>query len=480
MSADKALGWALVLVCAGGAFMLWRLGRDRYLPLVVFLAVWCAAISLFLLAGQSVFALDPKATLLIATGILAVLGGFAAQQLVTLGLRSGSVRFDLDRVRQWHFRLCIALVGFVSLQLFKVWPLIGEVGGIRGVVAGGAGLNFRRAYLSERLDELQGSLTGGNILLALLGYALFLGFASVFTGAYLAANGDAVRGLVPLVVIAVYAVFMLERAAFLYGTALYLAALFYFMRVRRPSPHWEGRQHRSWISLVTLGVLATIAIVQPILSRRTGAGAGEVQSGPLSYVYSGVSGLNGLVRLDPSLNGAFTGAFSPFPPKVLGDPSALGSGYGSWTFQGAAGIAARLGLISDSPPSSLNFVSTGPDLSGSTSNVYTFVIYLIYDYGVMGLVLGGVVLGLIVGICHRMVLVRLSVFFIPFASLGVATLAMSFFGLTLVRDFRYGVMCLFAALLLRALSKGVDSPVRVSNSKIRIVGSSAGTEESDS
>ncbi|WP_084817279.1 O-antigen polymerase [Gordonia sp. HS-NH1] len=458
MSVGTLTGWIASGGCAVGALLMWRIGRDRYLPLVVFLAVWCLALALFLLAGESVFPLESRTVLLIGIGVSGVLLGFGVQQLARLGARNESVIFDSDRIRTWHSLLCIALTFFVVLQLYKVWPLLAEVGGLRGVLTGGEGLSFRRAYLMERLDEVQGSLSGGGLVLAVIGYALFLGLASVFTGSYLTLNGSVFRGLFPLAVIAVYAVFMLERAAFLYAAVLYLASLFYFSRIdtaRRPP---LASSARSWGSLLALGVIALVAILQPILSRRSGAGHGDVQAGPFAYIYSGISGLNGLVRLDPSLAGAFTGAFSPFPPKVLGDPSVLGGGYGAWTFQGLFGIASRFGLVSDSPPASLNFVSTGPDLVGSTSNVYTFVIYPIYDYGFSGLIIGGIALGVFVGASHRMVLARLSVFFLPLAALGIATLAMSFFSMTLVRDFRYAVMCVFAGLLLRALSRYVDRP----------------------
>ena len=452
-------GWALSLGCGAGALLLLRRGpTGQHLPIVAFLATWCVAIALFILADGASFPLEQRTTILVLIAVLSVVGGYGLQEICLLKKRRGHVSFHDAQLSKWHSALCGMLTLFVLMQLYRVWPLLNEVGGVKGVLTGGSGLNFRRAYLSDRLDELQGTISGGSLAVAVLGYALFLGFASLFTGAYLTVRKRFARGLAPLVIVAVYAVLMLERATFLYALVLYLAALFYFGQIARKSARVSGR--RPWLGILALAGIAGVAVLQPILSRRTGAGSGDVQAGPLSYVSSGISGLNGLVRFDPTLQGAFTGAYSPFPPKVVGDPAVLGHGYGAWVFQGLAGIASRFGLISGPPPSSLNFVSTGPDLVGSTSNVYTFIIYPYYDFGYPGIVLSGIVLGFAAGICHRLVMEKLITWLLPFACLGVATLAMTFFGLTLVRDFRYVVMCLFAGLILRSLSSHVLQPIQ--------------------
>src|SRR3712207_3761276 len=94
-----------------------------------------------------------------------------------------------------------------------------------------------------------------------------------------------------------------------------------------------------------------------MLARRSG---GDHQGGVLFYLVSGFAGLNGLAGQDPSLHAAATGAADPYPFPLPYRGDHLGSGMGSWTFQGLVGLGRRFGLPLDPTISMLSYVRVGP------------------------------------------------------------------------------------------------------------------------
>lgn len=436
--------------------------------LAAFVSVWACVVFFFMVvAGDSVFSLDSLTLKLVCAGVLCVAAGY----LIALGscsvlfprvspLLVSYSSFDLRLVMRWHLALSVMLGGYVSLQIYRIWPFLAQAGGLGAIFGGESGLGYRRAYLSDRIMQAESSFDGGGLFLGSLGYILFLGTASLFTGAVLFRSRKRLAGSTPLLILALYSAVLLERASFLYALVLFLCA----WSAIRPSKNLSssglprsGTRLRSVAFAASGAVLLMFIVLQPVISRKRGAGAGEVQQGPLAYVYSGLAGLNGLARSDSSLKAAYTGSLSPFPPQVVG-VDGIGHGNGVWTFQGLAGILSRLGIWHGSSPSSLNFVPTGPDSLHSVSNVYTFLLYFYYDGGWIWLLFGSLAIGACTAVAGWWVFGRQCVWVVPIYSWLSTSLIMSFFGLSLIRDFRYQFMIVFACWLFWRC-KGMPSPL---------------------
>lgn len=432
-------------------------------PITVLSGSWAVVSIAYFTAGASIYPLQSQVATLVILGTASIALGAGVSSLLFRSKTDQSLNarpafyfsFDEKRIIRWHFLLCSTYFLYVALQLARVYPLLSQAGGLREIFLGSAGLDFRRAYLSQRINDMQTSFGSGGLLYALVGYLLFVGICSIFTGALLASRSKYIIAFIPLAISGVYGIIILERASFLYSAAIFAFSWYYFARLLHPQRDHDGRKQISKLAILGFVSLIAVIVVLPIALRQTGGGDKDTQSGPVAYLYSGIAGLNGLYLADSTLAGAYTGRSSPVPVAAPEEIIGVGEGHGAWTFRGIAGIAARLGFDVPVPPSSLYFVKTG-DYDSEISNTYSYIIYFFYDGGYLGIVAFGLLFGALTQFFDMQVLRRGVAAAIAPAAIMLTTLAMSFFGLTLIRDFRYLYAAAVGFVILNTLMPAAE------------------------
>jgi oligosaccharide repeat unit polymerase len=91
-----------------------------------------------------------------------------------------------------------------------------------------------------------------------------------------------------------------------------------------------------------------------------------------------------------------------------------------------------------------------------TGNVGTYMIYPYYDFGVVGVAVGALLLGALATWLEGAVLIARRVQLMPAACIVLTTVVMSFFGLSLVRDARWLFLLVAAVYLTRYVRVSPD------------------------
>lgn len=427
-------------------------GLGRLNPMSVFAVVWVVVVLLYQLPILDLRPLALRTYLLLATAS----GAFAA------GVYAVAIR------SRWHSELCgefrhyndarfvraqrfatIALGSYVTLQLLRLLPVLTSNGGLTGILSGdGSGNAWRRATMAFAVEQGQTSFTGVSLVVAALGYLLFLGALSLFWAGYFARQGRWGLALPPLIIMAVYSLALLQRAAFIYA-ALPFAFSWYYHRDRGHPVRRSGRASRL-LAPALAAVVVPIVIVLPLQLKQPDLSSVEQASNVLTYVDSGVAGLNTLVVDDPQLKAA----------QPVGYTGKVGQGFGVWTFFGAASIAARFGAPLTVPPNYFRYEPIQQSGAG-LSNTYSFMLYFLYDFGWPGLVGLSFLLGMTATGVHRRVRAQADLRLVPLACVLMSSITMSFFGLTMIRDVRYLFLIAFGMIVHERLTE--SSPSQLSD-----------------
>jgi oligosaccharide repeat unit polymerase len=314
------------------------------------------------------------------------------------------------------------------VQIYEILPTLRAVGGLHAVFGGtSSGIEFRRDLQQQASDAAATQFSGGSALLGALGYVLFLGTISLFMGARYVRTGRIVRGLLPLILMAAYSVLTVQRFTFVYSLVLFTFAYYYYAGSARRRERRASR--RAWLAAGALVVLLPAIVYIPLKARQPGTTPAVAVQSALSYYVDGLGSLNVRERGDPR-----AGSF----PR----------GYGAWSFFGVASIASRVGAPVYLPPNTLPFVNPRTRGIGS-SNVYTFLVYFLDDFGTAGVIVIPMLLGALTSLLHYQVRLRARSSLIPAASILSTTVVMSFFGFSLIRDIRYPVLAVASIFVLR-------------------------------
>jgi oligosaccharide repeat unit polymerase len=408
-----------------------RAGRGWINPLSVYLAVWSGLVLVIAIHLVDVERLHRTTWIMVSTAALA----FAVGCLVAWGLSGRRApepepaAYDPGRLDRLYRLGVVALAAYVVLQVAKVYPLFRASGGFGSLLSGG-GLAFRRAQLAAAAENATTSFTGGSFLVGALGYLLFVSLITVFWAAYYARRGAWGRALVPLALVAAYSLFALQRFFFVYSLLLFACSFVYHARWTRPID-WR----RPPRPLLVLAGLALLVVFVPIVLRQPASSSEQPLGTPPEYFAGGLAGLDTLVA------GSLPG---PAPQP----------GYGVWTLYGIATLLSRLGADLAIPvTSSLPFVDVG-EAHRIENNVYTYLVYGLYDFGPPGLVILPFALGLAGAWLHEQVRRWGRLEAVPLASVALTSIVMSFFGLSLVRDTRWIFLVVAAAALTPRLLAG--------------------------
>lgn len=453
MSSQLLIGLGFSLGLAVIAFAVARTGLGPLNPMSVYAVVWIVVLLLYQIPALDLRPLSSRAIWLLLTSSASFAIGVVVCAAHTpqgnAARRPLSPRYDERRLLRAYGWATLGLIAYVVLQLVTLWPVLAASGGLGSVLAGG-GDAWRRAYLTVAVEQAQTNFTGASIIFALLGYVLFVGGISIFWAGYYARSGRWALALVPMLIMAVYSLVLLQRAAFLYSAALFVFSWYYHRGV--PSvPSVAHQSSRRGRTAVVLLLLVPLVVIVPLQLRQPDLTTGEQTSNIITYVDSGLAGLNALTIDDPTLKAA--------QPDDYTGP--VDEGLGVWTFYGAATILARTGLPINTPSNFFNYVPI-QNLGTGLSNTFSFVLYFYYDAGWPGVIAMSFAFGLGASLAHKAVVARRNFRVLPLASLLMTGVAMSFFGITVLRDFRY----LFLALIGIWLQRCVEPPFATEGASI--------------
>lgn len=325
------------------------------------------------------------------------------------------------------------LVVYVTLQATRppLLALVRSVGGIGGVLHG-AGLEYRYAYVALALRQAESEFQHGGLAAAIVGYALFVpAMLGILLVGHFALRRQWWMVAAPLIVMALYSFVSLERALFIHALLLCLLSYYYHTKVHRLDGLPKTRTSmRGRLAVATALVAVTgITIYLPLKLREPSLTAvGALQSAS-EYVSGPLGALNAYVINHPHVT-----------------PTQLE--FGTYSFWGGASVLLRLGAPVHLPPNWLDFVPY--QLHGDRlSNVYTWLVYFILDFGWLGVVVIPYLMGLAATALHYLVLMRGRRDLIPPLCVLMAQLVMSFFAFSLLRDLRFWFVMLFAPFIVR-------------------------------
>lgn len=357
-----------------------------------------------------------------------------------------------SRLMRCHLSLTVSLFIYGIMQAAAAWPLVRQLGGLSVVfsASGDAGGEFKHQYSQERINAVQSSFDSGSIVSGLLGYILFLGHISLFTGAILWLFNRRLIAILPLLAAAGYSLFTLQRTSFFMCAILYIIAIY----VLKKSQLFAGISHRtrknsSLLGGITATALALMVLLYPLQQRNAGTSnsTGLISIG--QYVVASIAGLNARidvndysVRLPQS---DATGTVSPLP------------GYGSYTFGGLFGILKRLGVPVPTAPHALDYYWVRIFDQSFTTNTGSSFLDFYLDFGVVGIIVLSALLGLFASACLKLALKK-NIWAIPLSAFFAVSITWSFFVNALLGDFRYIYMIVVASFFLAWLIKPINSP----------------------
>lgn len=414
------------------AYMAVRALTGRWLhPVTLYIGVWTLVLVLIITGVSHVLKPIREAWMLLALGS----GAFVAGGLLMIRARPREVKqtYDDTRLMWWYVIAVVALGIYMVIQSFTLIPLIRAQGGLGAIFGGGGGQAFKRAAGVAAATDKLNSFGGGGLAIGLISYVLFLGTISVFWAGYLARRGRWGLAALPLIILAAYSLLALQRFTFVYGLLLFTFSFIYHRTV-------VPKAARPSLPLILLAIAAVAVIFIPIALRKPLAASQPGIGSPLDYFTGGFAGLNTLLTFE---------APGPAPQP----------GHGVWTFYGLASIINRFGLGITMPAAhDFYYVSISTDRF-QPSNVYSWLVYPLYDFGRGGIVALGFVGGVIATVAHNAATMSRRLSSIPIASMAMTTVVMSFFALSLVQDFRYILLAVAAPFLARLVLAPQPEPV---------------------
>ncbi|MBO0896450.1 O-antigen polymerase [Arthrobacter sunyaminii] len=345
-------------------------------------------------------------------------------------------------VARWHCAFTVALIAWSAIQVSNAWPLVKQMGGLNVVfsASGGVGGEYKYQLTKSRLELVQGSFDSASALTGALGYLLFLGHIALFTGAILWVMGRKTVAVLPLIAIAGYSLFSLQRTSFFMAGLLFLSSVYLVKKSGVVRNFARSKKRR--VPIVTVGAvgLAAAVLLYPLQQRNAGTSNSTGLLSVGQYIVASISGLN--ARIDP-VSSAVSMPLSDMPGSTAPFP-----GYGAYTFGGLFSILVRLGLPLSRAPQALDYHWVNLFGQSSTTNTGSFFLDLYLDFGMVGMIAVSFMLGLAAGLTYKMCLGG-EVWILPAAAFFFVTTLWSFFGNAIIGDFRFLYMTVIACLFLR-------------------------------
>lgn len=448
-------------VCALVAVLLsWHARLPRLNGISAFVVMWVPVLGLLTLTQR----LSDLTWTMIWVSFIAVsagtlLGWFTgpARPSPTVASRF-NFNLSLGQFRRFHWIFVAALVAYGILQVYNMLPLVQQLGGW-GVVLSSAGGDFKNAQMSSRAEITAGQFDTQSALLGAVGYVLFLGNLSLFTGAILwRAGGSKFVATIPLLIAAGYSLLSLQRTSFVMSLLIFAFSILLLRGTRTtlvlhaPDLPRANKRARNPLAILVLSFVGATAVLVPLQLRNAGTRNATGFDSLVQYLVAGVAGLDARNRVD-----ALT---SP----VIGDGgTTIGAspGFGSYTFTGLFAILSRLGFEVPRAPHALDYYIVQFNGDSYATNIATSIGDFFMDFGWPGIVFGFFTLGVVSAVLSR-AFVSGSISFLPFTSLVLVTIAWSFFVNALPGDIRYFILGIAGTFLLHRLTKQAGAPASVS------------------
>lgn len=424
-----------------------RLGMPSVNGISAFMVPWSAALCLASLPGvlEPAMAAMTWTMILVATVSL-VVGVIAGWVLAKPGgvskPTSQRAEIDVRNLARWHWIFVAALVSYAFLQIAKLLPVFAEQGGWEALLTGN-GSTLKMALLeaaAESADTMFGTV---GLLIALLGYVLFLGNLSLFTGVFLLRAGRPFAAMVPLVVAVLYSLVSLQRSTFVIAALVMGTSWLVVHMAEKGGLNWKSIFKFRHMSKTTIAaaILMTgaglVALLYPLVVRNTGTHNPKGFTSLANYFVSGIAGLNVRTVENPHWSAPVVdGVAGPMP------------GLGSYTFSGLFNILARLGIPVPQSPTNLDFYHVVLFGTNTTTNVNTNLGDYFLDFGWAGVVVISFVFALLVGYLQRRYVDSGKIVFLPPVVFLLVSSIWSFFTGSLPGDFRFIMVCTAGALLL--------------------------------
>lgn len=363
---------------------------------------------------------------------------------------------DLRLLKWFHILFFSMLCGYVLYQADQLAEVVAEVGGW-GEVFGASALEFKHAQAESRVATISGGLGSGGILGGVMNYALFLGHASVFTGAVLWARGSRVFALLPLLPAAVYSLISMQRTSFTMVLLLFMLSVIAITQSRAKAVVRKVKLGRMILVTLIGGIAAGVLLV-PLALRNEGSNNSTGVQSLIEYVLSGVVGLN--ERLGASGQDPYA------PPLESGYPSDI-PGLGAHTFTGFFTLLRRFGIEVPAAPHALDY--TPAPIAGNMfgTNTATGLIDYWFDFYWLGVFVIPLVFAFFATVAQRRLQAG-ELGAVPyFAFFGVALL-WSFFVNAIVSDPRYFMVAIVGSIIYSRLNIGPE-PHPIGSSQTSLV-----------
>jgi oligosaccharide repeat unit polymerase len=383
----------------------------------------------------------------------AMLGAFASRDKQPADYQT---EVDIGRVVRWHWLLTFALAGYGSLQLYKARALISGVGGWSAIFSS-AGGDFRTAQLNQSALAAQTVLDSSGALIGVAGYLLFLGNASLVTGAILWRTGRPYVALLPLLVSALFTLLTLQRASFVMAVLLFATCVSLF--ASRESGIGAGvaaarsprRVKPTLAPTVVVLVFTAVAVLLPLQLRNVGSKNATGLTSLFQYLLGGILGLSARDQLNPNWS----------PPAADGFVSAgAAPGYGSYTFSGLFRVLHQLGAPVPVGPNGYENYTVAVSGVRYWTNIGTSIYDFRLDFGFFGILVVFFVLAFLATLLQEMQINNRALYVVPMTAYFLVTLVWSFFGSSLLDDVKYLLSALFGCYLIRRFVVVRRTPAR--------------------
>jgi oligosaccharide repeat unit polymerase len=348
---------------------------------------------------------------------------------------------DRRRVLKVHNWLSVALAVYGVMQASDAWPILQRLGGIQAIFASEAALGneYKYQYAQDRLQLTSSALDGSSFLSGSLGYVLFLGHISLFTGAILWRNGNRIAASIPLIISAAYSLFSLQRTSFFMCLLIFAASVIYAKQLPGVKSVKDKKKRKGRLAALVIGGAVMLPVLLYPIQQRNNATQNSTGFESLAqYLVASVAGLN--QRIAPGFR-------IPTPPAEISGATAPTEGLGAYTFTGLFGLLNRAGLPVPVAPHAFDYYST--EIFGTQFSTNTGTAYLDFylDFGFTGIIF----MPFIIGFCAAVALRKFtagSVAALPLLVILLVSIAWSFFVNALLGDFRYLYMAVIASVSL--------------------------------
>lgn len=420
-------------------------------PITALVFPWGTVMVLASLPGALNPGLSSALWTMVMVGFVAIAAGSLTGWIIvgkTPASRKSQEEVQTTRVGFFHKILTVVLAGYAVVQGVDAWPVLQRLGGIQAIFSSSSALGneYKYQYSQDRLATTSSALDSASFVTGTLGYILFLGHLSLFTGAILWRSGRRLLASIPLILAAGYSLFSLQRTSFFMCFLIFVVTYIYSRRLdigvvqKRASSRTTGKL----AALVFAGVVLIPVLLYPIQQRNNTSHNSTGLESLAQYLLSSVAGLNARINSDLAIAA---------PPAQLSGEVAPTEGLGAYTFTGLFALMKRLGLPVPVAPHSLDYYSVEIFGAPFTTNTGTSFLDFYLDYGWTGVVMMSFILGLIAALSLRLFLGG-TISALPISVMLIVSIFWSFFVNALMGDFRYSYMTFLASFLIRWILYG--------------------------